>query len=472
MGECVASIDRFYAGGVWRSCGGGTGILVRSPFDDAEIGRVTYCTEAELDQAARCAREGFAVWSVSTLDERKAALGRLHAELASRTDAIVTALAREMGCPVWLGRLMQVPMPLRGIEFAIAGIDEITWQETIGNGLVERVPGGVVAAISPWNFPLHQIVAKVAASIAAGCAVILKPSELAPGAAVLFMEAVAACGLPNGVVNMVWGGPEIGAALVAHQEVDRVSFTGSTAVGRRILTMAAETLKPVTLELGGKSAAVLLDDAALDIAVPIIMRMALANSGQACVSQSRLIAPRHAVPEILDRCQAAAEAWTMGDPLSDDTRLGPLANAAQARRVRGMINHATQQGATLGFGGPKEGGCFVPPTVFTGVTPDMEVAREEVFGPVLAIMAYDTDEQAAAIANGTAYGLSGAVWSADPKRATDFARGLRTGQVVINGAAQNLATPFGGWNESGQGRENGRFGIEDLLNYRSLHGAV
>lgn len=467
----------FYAAGVFQPCTGTNPMPVIDPSTGGRIAGVVPCSAQDVETAVRSARAGFAIWSSSTLDERRTALQRLRAQLEARTEEAALALADEMGCPIWLGRLMQLPMPLKGLQFTIEGIDQIQWQETIGNGIVERVPSGVLAAITPWNFPLHQIVAKVAAAIAAGCSVVLKPSEVAPGAAQLFMEAVHDSGLPAGVVNMVWGGAEVGEQLVSHAEVDRVSFTGSTAVGRKIMATAARGLKPVTLELGGKSAAVLLDDADLDAAMPAVVRMGMANSGQACVSQSRLIAPAHLVPEIAERFRAALGAWALGAPRDDTTRLGPLATEAQQRNVRAMITRAVEQGGELLHGGAQapaaqRQGWYVAPTLVGHVRADMELAREEVFGPVLALMSYDTDAQAAALANDTKYGLSGAVWSRDAARATAFARGMKTGQVVINGAAQNLATPFGGWGHSGFGRENGRFGIEDLLNYRSLHGAA
>lgn len=471
----MASYTTFYADGVFRPSSGSERMALTNPATGQKIGEVTACSHADVELAVQSGRAGFNTWAESSIDERREVLRKLRDELTARTDSVVQLLAAEMGCPVWLGRLMQMPMPLRGLELAIEALTQIEWDERIGNGLVERVPSGVVAAITPWNFPLHQIVAKVAAAIAAGCTVVLKPSEVAPGAALLFMEAVHAAGLPPGVVNLVWGGPEVGEQLVKHPQVDRISFTGSTQVGRRIMAAAAQELKPVTLELGGKSAAVLLDDADLDAAVPAVLRLSMANSGQACVSQSRLIAPRRLVPEILDRLRAGVATWTVGDPMNEATRLGPVASRAQHARVMGMIARAKEQGAQLSIGGGRvEGdgfGFFIAPTVFSEVHPSMEIAQEEVFGPVLAVLAHESEEEAVALANATRYGLSGAVWSTDPAKAKSVARRMKTGQVVINGAAQNLGTPFGGWGWSGFGRENGRFGIEDLLTYRSLHGA-
>lgn len=468
--------DSFYVDGAFAKSEGIVTMPVVDPTTARTIGEVVSCSPANVEAAVRSARNGFERWSCSTQEERVQALTRLHTELQKRAEEAVTLLANEMGCPVWLGQLMQVPMALKGLEFAREAIAQIEWAGRVGNGLVQRVPAGVVVAITPWNFPLHQIVAKVAPAIAAGCSVVLKPSEIAPGAARVFMEAVHFAGLPPGVVNMVWGGPDIGDQLVRHPDVQRISFTGSTGVGRRIMTAAAVDLKPVTLELGGKSAAVLLDDADIDAALAAVVRLSMANSGQACVSQSRLIVPRRMLAEIDARLEAPLTQWPLGNPLDTSTRLGPVASKGQHERVLAMVSRAREQGARVVTGG--EGvpenlaqGYFVAPTVFSDVRPDMEIAQEEVFGPVLAVLAYESEEEAIEIANSTRYGLSGAVWSVDPQRAFAVASQMKTGQVVINGAAQNLATPFGGWGWSGFGRENGRFGIEDLLQYRSLHGA-
>ncbi|TDF62676.1 aldehyde dehydrogenase family protein [Cupriavidus sp. L7L] len=469
--------EHYYAEGAFHKATGQDWLPVFSPTTGEEIASVRSSSVADLDFAVKCAVAGFARWSLSTLDERRAVLRRLHSALASRTGAIARLLAQEMGCPVWLGELMQVPMALRGLELAIDALDQIVWSESVGNGVVEKVPVGVVAAITPWNFPLHQIVAKVAAAIAAGCTVVLKPSELAPGAAQAFVETCHEADLPAGVVNSVWGDAAIGQALVTHPEIDQVSFTGSTGVGRAIMADASKHLKRVTLELGGKSAAVILDDADLDVALPVVMRMAIANSGQACVSQSRLIVPAQQLRDVENRLKGLIQAWPLGDPLDAATRLGPLANARQFERVSAMVATAKTQGAR--DVSPEPGardlpakGYFHPVTLLSDVRPEMEIAQEEAFGPVLAIMPYDTEDEALAIANSTKYGLSGAVWSASKERATAFARRLKTGQVIINGAPQNLATPFGGRGESGIGRENGRYGVEECLTYRSLHGAV
>jgi aldehyde dehydrogenase (NAD+) len=470
----MRSYRKFYADGEFKSATGAMHLDVVNPSTGQKMGEVATCSSSDVELAVQSARKGFEAWSESSVTERRRVLHELGKQLSAAADRAVLLLAQEMGCPVWLGKNMQLPMALKGLEFAAEGLEQIEWEEKIGNGIVEKVPCGVVVAITPWNFPLHQIVAKVAAAIAAGCSVVLKPSEVAPGAAQIFMEAVDATGIPPGVVNLVWGGPEVGEQLVRHPFVDRISFTGSTQVGKRIMASAADGIKPVTLELGGKSAAVLLDDADIEKSVASVTRLSLANSGQACVSQSRLIAPRHRVAEIIEYWRIFASQWSLGNPLEERTRLGPIATSTQYARVLGMIDRAQDQGAALISGGiarfaALDQGFYVQPTLLTDVSQDMEIAQEEVFGPVLAIMPYDTEEQAIEIANSTRYGLSGAVWSVNDEHALAIARRMKTGQVVINGAAQNLATPFGGWGWSGFGRENGRFGIEEMLSYRSLH---
>lgn len=472
----MISYDQYYVNGRFHAIVGERSVEVLDPTYLQPCARVQLCEPVAVDQALTAARTALPQWSQSSLEQRVGILKRLREELDLRRQRIVASLAQEMGCPVWLGELMQMPMALRGLDCAIEGLAQIRWTEAVGNGLVERVPCGVVAAITPWNFPVHQMVAKVAPAIAAGCTVVLKPSEYAPGAALAFIEAVDAAGVPAGVVNLVWGDGELGRYLVEHAEVDHISFTGSTSVGRHIMTSAARRLTPLTLELGGKSAAVLLEDADLDAAMPVVVRMALANSGQTCVSQSRILAPRRLAGEVMERFLAQLEQWPLGDPRDPATRLGPVANRRQYEHVTRMMEQAMTAGAQPLKGAQEqqwsENGYFVEPVLFTKVSPEMPIAREEVFGPVLSLLLYDTEEEAVRLVNEPAYGLSGAVWSRDDERALRLARQMRTGQVILNGAAQNLATPFGGWGLSGFGRENGRFGIEDLLRFRSLHGAA
>ncbi|MFD4838748.1 aldehyde dehydrogenase family protein [Achromobacter sp. NPDC058515] len=469
--------ESYFSGGNVLSCDGAVFAHVQNPATEALQGSVRECSIENLNDAVLGAVQAQALWAQSSLQDRRDVLDRLTAAVQTRSQAIVESLALEIGCPVWLGAAMQVPMALKGLAFARAALDDIVWEERIGNGLVERVPVGVIAAITPWNFPLHQIVAKVAGAIAAGCAVVLKPSEFAPGAAWQFIEACQDAALPKGLVNLVWGGAEVGRALTTHPGVDQVSFTGSTAVGRAVMADAGQHLKRVTLELGGKSASVLLPDADLEAAVSTSLRMALANSGQACVSQSRLIVPRARLAEVEARLSALLDDWPLGDPADPATRLGPVANQRQFSRVNAMVERALQQGARRVAGGPGRAvgfdrGWYCPVTLLSDVSPALEVAQEEVFGPVLALMPYDTVDQALELANSTRYGLSGAVWSSDASKAAAFARRMATGQVIVNGAPQNLATPFGGRRDSGLGRENGRFGVEECLTYRSLHGVA
>ncbi|WP_236531677.1 aldehyde dehydrogenase family protein [Pseudomonas syringae] len=467
--------NKFFSQGNALPCSGESGYDVVSPVLGRTVGRVTFASLSDVEVAIHSAKEGLRIWSQSSLSDRKKALSELLNALSTRGDDIAEALALEIGCPKFLGQSMQLGMATKGIELAIEGIDQITWEEMIGNGRVQRVGTGIVAALTPWNFPLHQIVAKVAAVIAAGCSVVLKPSEVSPGVAEIFAECVAETSLPAGVFNMVWGGADVGEYLVSHPDINHVSFTGSSAVGKAIMVKAAESLKRLTLELGGKSAAVVLEDADLDIAIPHIVRMSLANSGQTCVSQSRVIVPRKLIGEITERYLNEAKQWKLGDPCQSETRLGPVANEKQYRHVQRMIQNALNAGADVQTAGNLpvvgfENGYFVAPTVVSNVDATSEIAQQEIFGPVVCLLPYDTKEEAIEIANSTKYGLSGAVWSRDLERANKVANQLQTGQVIINGAPQNLATPFGGWKDSGFGRENGKYGIEDLLVFRSIQG--
>ncbi len=332
----------------------------------------------------------------------------------------------------------------------------------------------MVGCITPWNYPLHQIAAKVAPALAAGCTVVLKPSEVAPLNAFVLAEIFDEVGAPPGVFNLVSGpGPVVGEAIAAHPDVDMVSFTGSTRAGKRVSEVAAATVKRVALELGGKSANVILSDADLAAAVTDGVGKCYFNSGQTCSALTRMLVPRDRLAEAEDLARTAAETFTTGDPFAEGTRLGPLVSATQRDRVRGYIDKGIGEGATLVTGGAEapeglETGFFVRPTVFSSVTPDMVIAREEIFGPVLVIMPYDTEEEAIEIANGTDYGLAGGVWSGDPDRAKAVARRLRTGQVEVNGGNFNPMAPFGGYKQSGNGREFGAFGLEEFLEVKSL----
>jgi acyl-CoA reductase-like NAD-dependent aldehyde dehydrogenase len=351
---------------------------------------------------------------------------------------------------------------------------EVAWEEQIGNSLIVREPVGVVGCITPWNYPLHQLCAKVAPALTTGCSVVAKPSEVTPLTSFILAEIVDSLDLPAGAFNLVTGfGPVVGEAIAAHEGVDMVSFTGSTRAGRRVAEVAAQTVKKVALELGGKSANVILDDADLKAAVGFGVANCYLNSGQTCSAHTRMLVPREKLAEAEELAAAAAEKAKPGDPLEEGTRLGPLVSEAQRERVREYIRKGEEEGATLVAGGVEppddlESGYFVRPTVFSEVKPEMTIAQEEIFGPVLSIMPYDSEDEAAEIANSTIYGLDGGVWSSDPERAKEFARRMRTGQVQINGATFNPIAPFGGFKQSGHGREYGRYGLEEFLEVKSI----
>ena len=408
------------------------------------------------------------------LEDRLEACSAISAGLAARAEELAALIASEVGMP--LGQSQQIQAGLPTMQFAAMAqvANEVTWEEEIGNSLVVREPIGVVGSITPWNFPLNQLGAKAAPAIAAGCSIVAKPSEVTPLSAFVLAEVIEAVGLPAGVFNLVTGyGPDVGEAIAAHPEVDMVSFTGSTRAGRRVSEVAAGTVKRVGLELGGKSANVILDDADLKAAVSYGVANCFLNSGQTCSAHTRMLVPREKLAEAEEIAKAAAEKAQPGDPFDAGSRIGPLVSDAQRKRVREYIEKGESEGAKLVTGGaePPEGlekGYFVRPTVFSEVTPEMTIAQEEIFGPVLSIIPYDDEDEAVEIANGTMYGLDGGVWSADPEHAKAVARRLRTGQVQINGATFNPLAPFGGFKQSGHGRELGRYGLEEFLEVKSI----
>jgi acyl-CoA reductase-like NAD-dependent aldehyde dehydrogenase len=466
--------DKLYIGGSWvPSTGSGT-IEVTDSTTEEVIGRIPEGTIDDVDRAVAAARKAFPTWSETPLAERTALLTAVSSALGARMDDLAALITHEVGMPRVLSQLVQVGLPMSTFGSMAQVAEDFTWEETVGNSLIVREPIGVVGAITPWNYPLHQIAAKVAPALAAGCTVVLKPSEVAPLNAFVLMEIFEEVGIPAGVCNLVTGiGPVVGEALAAHPDVDMVSFTGSTRAGKRVTEVAAATVKRVALELGGKSANVILDDADLAKAVPDGVAKCYLNSGQTCSALTRMLVPKEKLAEVEDLAVQAAEAFTPGDPFDDATRLGPLVSAAQRDRVRMYIDKGIGEGAKLLTGGVEapdglDSGYFVRPTVFSGVTPEMTIAREEIFGPVLVIMPYETEDEAVEIANGTDYGLAGGVWSGDPERAKRVARRLRTGQVEVNGGAFNPLAPFGGYKQSGNGREYGHFGLEEFLEVKAL----
>jgi acyl-CoA reductase-like NAD-dependent aldehyde dehydrogenase len=466
--------DRLYIGGEWVEPSGSDTIEVVDSTTEAVIGRIPEGTPEDVDRAVQAARAGFEVWREVPVEQRVEACVAISAALADRGDEIAALIAAEVGMPLKQARQIQAGLPAMDFGSMAQVVGELEWEQQIGNSLVVREPVGVVGCITPWNYPLHQICAKVAPALTAGCSVVVKPSEVTPLSSFILAEIVDSLDLPAGVFNLVTGyGPVVGEAIAAHDGVDMVSFTGSTRAGRRVSEVASQSVKRVALELGGKSANVILDDADLPTAVGYGVANCYLNSGQTCSAHTRMLVPREKLAEAEQIAAAAAEKATPGDPFEDGTRLGPLVSDAQRERVRGYIEKGQEEGAKLIAGGAEapeglESGFFVRPTVFSEVKPDMTIAQEEIFGPVLSIIPYDDEDEAAEIANSTIYGLDGGVWSSDPERAKAFARRMRTGQVQINGATFNPIAPFGGFKQSGRGREYGKFGLEEFLEVKSI----
>ncbi|MBQ0988114.1 aldehyde dehydrogenase family protein [Streptomyces sp. F63] len=466
--------DGMYIDGDWRPAAGRDTIAVVNPADESVIGTVPAGTAEDVDAAVRAARAALPGWAATPPAERAAHLKALHAALDARRDEIAETVTAELGSPLKFSRTVHaaVPAAVAGSYAELAATHP--FEEQVGNSTVLSEPVGVVGAITPWNYPLHQIVAKAAPAFAAGCTVVLKPAEDTPLVARLFAEIVHEAGLPAGVFNLVTGlGPVAGQALAGHPGVDMVSFTGSTAVGKQIAATAAAAVKPVALELGGKSANVILPDADLARAVNVGVANVFANSGQTCSAWTRMLVDADRYEEAVALAAAAAAKYVPGDPADPASRLGPVVSAKQRDRVTGYIERGIEEGARLVAGGPgapegRETGYYIRPTVFADVTPEMTIAQEEIFGPVLSVLRYEDEEQAVAIANGTVYGLAGAVWSADTERAAAFARRLETGQVDINGGRFNPLAPFGGYKQSGVGRELGSHGLAEYLQTKSL----
>ena len=476
MATATSSIqrDKLFVGGEWVDPAGDGTIEVINPSTEEVIGTIPEGTPEDVDRAATAARAAFESWSKTAPAERAPFLGAIGAALAERGDEIAALVAGELGMPIRQSRMIQAGLPTAHFSAMPELMEQVQWEVEIGNSLVVREPVGVVGAITPWNYPLNQIALKVAPALAAGCTVVLKPSEVAPLNAFVLAEIMEAAGLPAGVFNLVSGtGPEVGEAIVRHPEVDMVSFTGSTRAGRRVSEVASEQVKPVALELGGKSPNVILEDADLERAVADGVAKCFLNSGQTCSALTRMIVPRERLEEAERIAAAAAGKYKPGDPFDDGTRLGPLVSDTQLERVRGYIQKGVEEGARVVTGGAeapegREAGYFVQPTVFSDVSPEMTIAREEIFGPVLVMIPHDGEDDAVRIANDSDYGLAGGVWSGDEERAKSVARRMRTGQIEINGGAFNPLAPFGGFKQSGHGREGGPFGIEEFLTAKSL----
>jgi acyl-CoA reductase-like NAD-dependent aldehyde dehydrogenase len=476
--QAVQVHDKIYVDGAWVPSGGSGTIDVYDSTNGEVIGSIPEGTKDDVDKAVAAARAAFESWSQTTPEERAKYSSRIAEGLGARMDEIATIVTREAGMPKWLSLIVQAGLPINSFTTAGQLAESYQFEETVGNSLVVKEPVGVVGCITPWNYPLHQIAAKVAYAMAAGCTVVLKPSEVAPLDAYILAEVINDVGLPAGVFNLVTGtGAEVGEAIAAHPDVDMVSFTGSTRAGKRVAEVASQTIKRVALELGGKSANILLDDLddeTFEKAVRDGIGKCYLNSGQTCTALTRMLVP---AGRLADAERIAADEvetkFQPQDPFADFAMLGPLSSSAQVDRVNGYIQKGIDEGAKLvtgGTGKPEglEAGYFVKPTVFSEVRNDMTIAQEEIFGPVLSILPYDTEDDAVAIANDSDYGLSGGVWSGDAEHAKKVARRIRTGQIEVNGGAFNPNAPFGGYKQSGYGREYGQHGFEEFLELKSM----
>jgi betaine-aldehyde dehydrogenase len=470
--------DKFFINGQWASPSSKEMIEVHNAGTGAVMGKVPAGGEKDINAAVAAAQAALEAWSATPADKRAEYLQKISDGLKARSAELGSTISQEVGMPIKMSGRMQAGLPIANFASYAKLLGSFSFEQKVGNSLVVREPVGVVGAITPWNYPLNQIALKVAPALAAGCTVVLKPSEIAPFNAFILAEVIEQAGLPKGVFNLVTGfGPTAGEALVTHPQVDMISFTGSTRAGKRISEIASQTVKRVALELGGKSASVILDDADLAAAVKTTVGYCYLNSGQTCTALTRMLVPASKYEEAARLAVETAKNFTPGDPLLETTRLGPLSSQMQLDRVRGFIKKGVEEGAELLTGGAEQpdglpggnaGGYFVRPTVFGKVKNSMTIAQEEIFGPVLSIIPYKDEEEAVRIANDTPYGLAGAVWSADEARAQKVARRIRAGQIDINGGAFNMNAPFGGFKQSGHGREAGVYGLEEFLEYKSL----
>lgn len=468
--------QQFYIDGTWVDPDSSATLEVVNPATEKPIATIALGNETDVDRAVRAARRAFDTFSTTTREERIALLEQIVAVYKRRMGDVAEAVSDEMGAPAWLASGAQAPAGLGHFLAALRALKDFAFEEQIGTTTVVYEPIGVCAFITPWNWPLNQIAAKVAPALAAGCTMVLKPSEVAPLNALVFTEILAEAGVPAGVFNLVNGdGPTVGTALASHPEVDMVSFTGSTRAGIEVARNAAPTVKRVAQELGGKSANIILEDADFEAAVSRDVGAMFINSGQTCTANSRMLVPAARMDEAIAIARTAAEKATVGAPDADGTVVGPVVSEAQFDRIQGYLEKGIAEGATVVVGGPGrpdglEIGFYVRPTVFAHVTNDMVIAREEIFGPVMTIIGYQDDDDAVRIANDTPYGLAGAVSSQNADHARAVARRIRTGMVHLNGAPLDTNSPFGGYKQSGNGREFGAHGLREFLETKSIFG--
>ena len=468
--------QQLYIDGSWVSPTIAASLPVVNPASEEVVAQVASGSAEDVDRAVVAARAAFAGWSATPAASRALMLGKIHALILERKEQLAQALSLEMGAAIGFARAMQVPLAAEHVRVARDLLSSYCFQTVEGGTAIQREPIGVCGLITPWNWPLYQITAKVAPAIAAGCTVVLKPSELSPLSALLFAQLVHDAGLPPGVFNLVNGsGAQVGAAMAAHPDIDMISITGSNRAGALVAQAAAPTVKRVTQELGGKSPNVLLPDADFAKAVPLGVMSAFRNVGQSCSAPTRMIVPINRLAEVEALAAATANALIVGDPQSEDTQLGPIANEAQFNRVQAMIQAGLDEGAKLVCGGPGrvlgfDKGFYTRPTVFSEVNSAMRIAQEEIFGPVLCIIAYETVDEAVAIANDTVYGLGAHVQGHDLTQARAVASRIRAGQVHLNYPAWNPMAPFGGYKRSGNGREYGVQGFEEYLETKAIIG--
>ncbi len=469
---------QFYIDGKWVAPAKPKTLDVIDPSTEQTVGRISLGSAADVDLAVSAARRAFDSYSVTTKQERIELLQAIVAKYQERIGEMAATITSEMGAPAWLAKAAQAPSGLAHFAQAIKILEDYEFTEERGKTLILKEPVGVCGFITPWNWPVNQNACKVAPALAAGCTMVLKPSEIAPLSGILLAEILDQAGVPAGVFNLVNGdGPTVGAAIAAHPGIDFVSFTGSTRAGREVAKAGADTIKRVAQELGGKSANIVLPDADLEKAVRSGVQACFLNSGQSCNAPTRMFVPAARHAEALTIAKAAAEATKVGAPATEGVTIGPVVSEAQYHKIQGLIQKGIDEGATLVAGGTgkPEGldkGYYVRPTVFGGVRNDMTIAREEIFGPVLSILPYQDEEEAIRLANDTVYGLSGYVQSGDKEHAKKVAARLRTGNVHINGAGADFSAPFGGYKQSGNGREWGEFGFEEFLEVKAVLGGA